>query len=64
MAGIGPMEIALVAIIALLFLGPKKLPEAGKSLGQGLRGFKASLAGDDGKERPVLAPADDEKIAA
>jgi len=38
------MEIVLVAIIALVVLGPKKLPEAGRSLGQGMRELKDSFA--------------------
>jgi sec-independent protein translocase protein TatA len=42
---IGPMEIILVLVIALLVLGPKRLPEAGRSLGKGLREFKESVAG-------------------
>lgn len=42
---IGPMEIILVLVIALLVLGPKRLPEAGRSLGKGLREFKDSVAG-------------------
>lgn len=41
---IGPMEIALVLVVVLLILGPKRLPEAGRSLGRGLREFKGSLA--------------------
>jgi sec-independent protein translocase protein TatA len=45
MPNIGPMELAIVAIIALLVLGPKRLPAAGRSLGQGLREFKESIAG-------------------
>ena len=40
------MEIAIVAIIALLVLGPKKLPDAGRSLGRGLREFKGALSKD------------------
>ena len=40
MPNIGFQEIILILIIALLFFGPKKLPEIGKSLGQGLREFK------------------------
>jgi sec-independent protein translocase protein TatA len=39
------MEIAIVAVIALLVLGPKRLPSAGRSLGAGLREFKDSLSG-------------------
>jgi sec-independent protein translocase protein TatA len=52
MPGIGPMELVVVLIIALVVLGPKKLPDAGRSLGAGMRGFKDSLAGRD------AAPAD------
>ena len=47
MPNIGPMEILLVAIIALVVLGPKKLPEAGRSLGHGIRELKSSLSGED-----------------
>ncbi len=54
MPNIGPMEIAIVLIIALIVLGPKRLPDAGKSLGKGLRGFKDSMSG-------ILDSDDDEK---
>ena len=47
MPSIGPMELVVVLVIALLVLGPKRLPEAGRSLGDGLRGFKNSLSGED-----------------
>ncbi len=50
MPGIGPMELIVVLVIALLILGPKKLPEAGRSLGSGLRSFKASISGDHDDE--------------
>lgn len=54
--GIGPMEIMIVAIIALLVLGPKRLPDAGRSLGRGLREFKGALSTkDDADEREVEA---------
>jgi len=39
------MELVIVAIIALLVLGPKRLPEAGRSLGRGMREFKDSISG-------------------
>lgn len=42
---IGPMEIILVLAIALIVLGPKRLPEAGRSLGKGIREFKDSVTG-------------------
>ena len=40
---LGPGELLLILAIALVVLGPKKLPEAGRSLGKGLREFKDSL---------------------
>ena len=46
MGNIGAPEIAIVLIIALIVFGPKRLPELGKSLGSGLREFKASISGD------------------
>ncbi len=43
---VGPLEIAIVVIIALLVFGPKRLPELGRSLGKGIREFKGSITGD------------------
>ena len=54
---VGPMELILVLVIALIVLGPKKLPEAGRSIGNGLREFKDSISGDsrrDDDEKPAL----------
>jgi sec-independent protein translocase protein TatA len=45
--GIGPMELVIVLVIALLVLGPKRLPEVGRSLGRGMREFKESVTGDN-----------------
>lgn len=45
MPNIGPAEVAIVVIVALLILGPKKLPAAGRSLGGGLREFKNGITG-------------------
>jgi sec-independent protein translocase protein TatA len=42
---IGPLEIVLVLLIALVVLGPKRLPEVGRSLGRGMREFKNSISG-------------------
>jgi sec-independent protein translocase protein TatA len=56
---IGPMELVVVAIIALLVVGPKRLPEVGKSLGKGIREFKDSISGDsrdDDDEHDVSPP--------
>ena len=45
-----PMHIIMIAGIALLVLGPRKLPELGKGLGEGIRGFKSAMAGkEEGK---------------
>lgn len=43
MPNIGPTELIIVAVIALLVLGPKRLPEAGRGLGRGLREFKSAI---------------------
>jgi sec-independent protein translocase protein TatA len=59
MPSIGPMELVIVLVIALLVLGPKKLPEAGRGLGAGIRDFKNSLLGDeDGKKEAAVLPSE------
>ncbi len=50
MPNIGPMELVIVLAIALIILGPKRLPDAGRSLGRGLREFKDGIAGG-GRDR-------------
>jgi sec-independent protein translocase protein TatA len=50
MPNIGPLELAIVLIIALVIFGPKRLPELGRSMGRGLREFKSSVTGDKDKE--------------
>jgi sec-independent protein translocase protein TatA len=45
MPSIGPMELIIVLVIALIVVGPKKLPELGRSLGGGMREFKDSITG-------------------
>ncbi len=47
---VGPMELIVVLVIALVVLGPKKLPEVGKSLGKGMREFKDSVSNIGGKD--------------
>jgi sec-independent protein translocase protein TatA len=42
---IQPTHLLLILVVALLVLGPKRLPEVGRGLGKGIRGFRAGLAG-------------------
>lgn len=46
LGNIGPLEIIVVLIIALIVFGPKRLPELGNSLGRGIREFKESVTGE------------------
>jgi sec-independent protein translocase protein TatA len=46
MPNVGPLEIAVVLVIVLIVFGPKRLPELGKSMGQGIRGFRGAMSGD------------------
>ncbi len=48
MPNVGPLELAIVLIIALVVFGPKRLPELGRSLGRGIREFRGSVSGDRG----------------
>ncbi len=56
-----PVQIIIVLVIALLVLGPKRLPDAAKSVGSGLREFKRSLSGETEDPRvasTMESPAD------
>jgi sec-independent protein translocase protein TatA len=74
MPDIGPLELVIVLIIAIVVVGPKKLPQLGRSLGSGMREFKDSLTGkskdddddDDAFGRPAqrLTPAELDPTAA
>jgi sec-independent protein translocase protein TatA len=46
LGNIGPLEIIVVLVIALIVFGPKRLPELGNSLGKGIREFKESVSGE------------------
>ena len=52
---IGPLEIILVLAIALIVLGPKRLPDAGRSIGRGIRNFKSAVSGEDDKDDDAKA---------
>ena len=63
MPNIGPLEIAIVLIIALVILGPKKLPDMGRSMGRGMREFKDAITngGDDDKPARLAEAAKTEQ---
>jgi sec-independent protein translocase protein TatA len=60
-----PIHIAFLLVLLLLVFGAKRLPEMGRSMGAGLRGFKESISGEDNhateitaaQHQPVAAPA-------
>ncbi|MGM3305941.1 twin-arginine translocase TatA/TatE family subunit [Anabaena sp. WFMT] len=47
MFGLGWPEVAIIAIVAILIFGPKKIPELGSVLGKSLRGFKEEMKNSD-----------------
>ncbi len=53
MPNIGPMEIGVLAIVALLVFGPKRLPELGSSFGKSILGFGKGIRGEDGDPREI-----------
>jgi sec-independent protein translocase protein TatA len=58
MPNVGPLELAIVLIIALVVFGPKRLPELGKSVGRGIREFKGSISGDNDDDDGPKTPAE------
>ena len=51
--GIGVTELIILLVVLLIFFGPKRLPEMGRSLGKGMREFKDSISGKDDDDEPV-----------
>lgn len=54
MFGLGVPEVAIIAIVAVLIFGPKKIPEIGSALGKTIRGFKEEMDNpslDEGQEK-------------
>jgi sec-independent protein translocase protein TatA len=49
----GPLELMLILVVALIVLGPQKLPEAARSVGRGFRELKESLSGGDDDDRDL-----------
>jgi sec-independent protein translocase protein TatA len=54
-----PLHLMIIAGIALLIFGPKKLPELGRGLGDGIRGFKSAISGE---EKPVAVVVKPEEV--
>ncbi|MDQ6731785.1 MAG: twin-arginine translocase TatA/TatE family subunit [Actinomycetota bacterium] len=58
------IDAAVVLVVVLLFLGPKRLPELGKGLGRGMREFKDGITGkDDDHDKPALGSAPTDPVA-
>ena len=53
-----PTHLLVIVGIALLVFGPKKLPELGKGIGEGIRGFKSAIKAEEDKPATAIAPAD------
>ena len=52
MPNVGPIEIIVVILILIVIFGPKRIPELGRSVGQGMRNFKQSVTGRDRDAEP------------
>ena len=50
MPNIGPLELVIVFVIALIVLGPKRLPEVGRSIGSSMREFKDAISDEKRKD--------------
>jgi sec-independent protein translocase protein TatA len=54
---IGLPELLILLVVVLIFFGPKRLPEMGRSLGRGMREFKESVTGNDrDDDEPAALP--------
>jgi sec-independent protein translocase protein TatA len=51
-----PTHLLFILVVALIVLGPKRLPEVGRSLGKGLRDFRAALGGEEDHHEELIAP--------
>ena len=61
---ISPWELLILVLVAVLVFGPKRVPEAGRSLGKGMREFKEAIMGGHDAKPEVTAPAPSESTAA
>lgn len=49
---LGPQELLIILLIVIIIFGAKKLPDLGKSLGEGIKNFKGSVSGKDKDKDP------------
>lgn len=54
MFGLGWLEVGVIALVAMLIFGPKKIPELGSALGKTLRGFKEELKTEQDEDESRL----------
>jgi sec-independent protein translocase protein TatA len=57
-----PMHLLVIFGIALLVFGPKKLPELGKGIGEGIRGFKSAIKAEEEKLATTTISASDQGL--
>jgi sec-independent protein translocase protein TatA len=57
-----PMHLLIIFGIALLVFGPKKLPELGKGIGEGIRGFKSAMKAEEEKPSDTTAASSAQNI--
>jgi sec-independent protein translocase protein TatA len=61
---VGPLELIVVLIIALIVLGPQRLPDVARSVGRGMREFRSALESPDDDEDEVDYMDDDHEPEA
>ncbi len=64
MGNIGPGELLIIALIALLLFGAGRIADIGKGLGQGIKNFKQGLKDSSEDDKPALEDAKDAKLLA
>ncbi len=57
-----PMHLLVIFGIALLVFGPKKLPELGKGIGEGIRGFKSAMKDNEKPDSATAAVTNDQSM--
>ena len=56
---IQPTHLLFILVVALLVLGPKRLPEVGRSLGRGMRDFRQGISGVEAEAKSIFSDHDD-----